>query len=169
MTLQAHVCALLISGVVGISGAAEIPGLGAEAPFSGRSANNAGGGGWLPGLAPSVFGAGNWLDASRLTTSSSYSMSMQSGGGHLTSAGLFTHNLEYQLSTPWTVRLGLGVLHDPLALVGGSSGGAVLPDVQLLYRPSPNLTVSFRYQRGWSNGGTPMGLWSSGFGGFEGP
>jgi hypothetical protein len=115
-------------------------------------------------LTKAVSGLGfGLLDPSRLQMRQSYSLSYYSGSGYSGSIGLYMNTIEYQLSRPLTVRVGLAYMHHPLG-VSGSSGGSVLGNGQLLpsvgieYRPSDNFFFSIDYRTvpllGWPYAGT---------------
>jgi hypothetical protein len=89
-----------------------------------------------PGLSMSL------LDPSRLKMSHTYSLSFMTGGGRSQTIGLYMNSIEYQVSSPLTLRLHLGYLHQPTALFGGvrdsGFGGTFLPGFELDYHPSEN-------------------------------
>jgi hypothetical protein len=106
------------------------------------------------------------LDPSRFHIHNSYSMSFFSGSGQSGSVGLFMSTIEYQLSQPLSLRVGLGYLHQPLGFLknnSGPTGGRFLPNATLEYRPSNkfDFIVDFRtipmsydgmgYGRGWNS------------------
>lgn len=104
------------------------------------------------------------LDPSRFHMRNSYTMSYFSSGGRQGSVGLYMSTLEYQLSRPLTVRIGLGYLHQPLGFVknmGGPGEGRILPNVSLDFRPSDkfHFILDFRtiptgeYRTGFGQGG----------------
>jgi hypothetical protein len=92
------------------------------------------------------------LDPSRFKMSQSYMMSYFSGSGYSRSVGLYMNTIEYRVSEPLTVRVGLGYLHQPLGFLSNSGAqselgeGRFLPNVGLEYRPSNRfqLLIDFR-------------------------
>jgi hypothetical protein len=91
------------------------------------------------------------FDPSRLTTSRSYSFGISSGGGTTTSAGLLVQHIQYQISTPLTLRMDVGLLHNPLGLAGFRNGpqqaSLVIPAIDLIYRPRDNMVLSVHYSQ----------------------
>jgi hypothetical protein len=89
-------------------------------------------------------------------------MSFFSGSGQSGSVGLFMSTIEYQLSRPLSLRVGLGYLHQPLGFLknsSGTDGGRILPNVTLEYRPSDKFgfildyrTVPSSYRMGYGWG-----------------
>jgi hypothetical protein len=75
------------------------------------------------------------------------------------------NTIEYKISNPLTVRVGLGYLHQPLGFVQNTgarselSGGKFLPNFSLEYRPSNRfqLLVDFRTISGYGDYGTRRG------------
>jgi hypothetical protein len=127
-------------------------------------------------IAPVQSGGFSLLDPSRFHLSHSYSISYFSGSGYSGSVGLYMGTLEYQLSRPLTLRVGLGYLHQPLGFSSSSQvlgGDQVLPSFRLDFRPSDafHFMVDYRtipstlynYRSGWrrySPGSGPAGyLW----------
>lgn len=93
-------------------------------------------------LAPTKSSGFSLLDPSRLHISHSYSLSYYSGAGQSGSVGLYMSTLEYQLSRPLSLRVGLGYLHQPLGFLSSNAtpvGNEFLPNVRLDFRPSDNL------------------------------
>ncbi|HUU44331.1 MAG TPA: hypothetical protein VM118_01250 [Acidobacteriota bacterium] len=92
------------------------------------------------------------LDPSRFKMSQSYTMSYFSGSGYSGSTGLYMNTIEYRLSEPLTVRVGLGYLHQPLGFLSNSgassklSEGRLLPSFSLLYRPSNKFQLLIDYR-----------------------
>jgi hypothetical protein len=92
------------------------------------------------------------LDPEKFRMSHSYSMMYFSGSGQSGSVGLYTNTIEYRLSDPLTVRVGLSYLHQPLGFLSNSGArselgqGRLLPSFSLDYRPSDRfqLLVDFR-------------------------
>jgi hypothetical protein len=95
------------------------------------------------------------LDPSRFNMYQSYSFSYFSSGRTSGTFGLYTNTLEYKISEPLLVRIGLGYLHQPLSVFGdrGSQDlkGVILPNFQLLYHPSENFFLKIDYSSipGW--------------------
>lgn len=115
------------------------------------------------------------LDPARFKIHNSYSLSFLSGSGRSASVGMFMSTIEYQLSRPLSLRVGVGYLHQPLGFLKNTTGpsqGRLLPNATLDYRPSEkfHFILDFRtipasyggvgYGRGW---GSPYpgssGLW----------
>ncbi len=89
------------------------------------------------------------LDPSRLSISNSYSFSYFSGNGQSGSVGMLMNSIEYQISNPLKVTLNLGVMHNPSAFIGQSSGGLspiFLPGVKIQYRPNDNFLFQMNFQ-----------------------
>jgi hypothetical protein len=82
------------------------------------------------------------FDPSKLKMSQSYSFGYYSGRGGSGSVGYYLNSLEYTFSSPLKVRVDLGFLHNPSALVSRNSSisksGAFIPGVSVDWRPSPN-------------------------------
>ncbi|MBI5867904.1 MAG: hypothetical protein HZB43_06385 [candidate division Zixibacteria bacterium] len=106
------------------------------------------------------------LDPARFKIRNSYSLSFLSGSGQSASVGMFMSTIEYQLSQPLSLRVGLGYLHQPLGFLKNTTGpgqGRFLPSATLDYRPSDkfHFIVDFRtlpasyggvgYGRGWGS------------------
>jgi hypothetical protein len=98
----------------------------------------------------STISKNSWslLDPSRFKMHQSYSFGFYSGGGHSTSIGYYLNSIEYTFSNPLTVRLDLGFVHNPGAMLGSSSSkaGAFVPGFSLNWRPSAsfNFRLDFR-------------------------
>jgi hypothetical protein len=77
-------------------------------------------------------------------------MTYFSGSGYSGSVGLYMSTLDYQLSRPLSLRIGLGYLHQPLGFLNSSAvgpeGGQILPNVRLDFRPSDALHFRFDYR-----------------------
>jgi len=101
-------------------------------------------------LTGSIAGAGfSLLDPSRFRIHNSYSLSFLSGSGRSASVGMFMSTIEYQLSRPLSLRVGLGYLHQPLGFlknVNGPDQGRILPNVSLDYRPSDKFRFSVDFR-----------------------
>jgi len=74
--------------------------------------------------------------------------SMSGGGGSLTQS-MVQNRIDYRLSDPLTLQLGLGIL-TPLQATGVAAqglqrGAYLIPDVGLEYRPSESLLFALRY------------------------
>ncbi|MCJ7496623.1 MAG: hypothetical protein MUO78_00620 [candidate division Zixibacteria bacterium] len=94
------------------------------------------------------------LDPSRLKMYQSYSFSYFSSGKQGGTFGLYTNTLEYKISEPLLVRVGLGCLHQPLSMFNRGSQdlkGVILPNFQLFYQPSKNFSLRINYSSmpGW--------------------
>lgn len=92
------------------------------------------------------------LDPSRFKMSQSYSLSYFSGSGYSGSLGFYSNTIEYRLSNPLTVRVGIGYLHQPLGsnsdsgARAGLDNGRLLPSFSLLYRPSNRFQLLIDYR-----------------------
>ena len=94
------------------------------------------------------------LDPSRLKMSQSYTFSYFSAGKQSGTFGLYTNTLEYRISQPLLVRVGLAYLHQPLSVFNRGSqslNGVLLPNFQLFYQPSKNfqLRIDVSSMPGW--------------------
>jgi len=94
------------------------------------------------------------LDPSRLKMYQSYTFSYFSNSKQSGSFGLYTNTLEYRVSEPLLVRIGLGYLHQPLSVFRRGSQdlkGVILPNFQLFYQPNENffLKIDFSSMPGW--------------------
>lgn len=94
------------------------------------------------------------LDPSRLKMSQSYTFSFFSSGKQSGTFGLYTNTLEYRISQPLLVRVGLAYLHQPLSVFNRGSqslNGALLPNFQLFYQPSKSfqLRIDVSSMPGW--------------------
>ena len=82
------------------------------------------------------------FDPSKLKMSQSYSFGYYSGQGGSGSIGYYLNSLEYRISNPLKVRVDLGFLHNPGAMLSRNSSisksGAFIPGVSVDWRPSPN-------------------------------
>ena len=92
------------------------------------------------------------LNPAKLRTWRSYSFGIATDGRRTTSVGLLLQHLEYQISTPLTLYMEVGLLHNPLGMAGVSRFGPqqaqlVIPALDLIYRPQENLTVSFHFSQ----------------------
>ncbi|HNZ39644.1 MAG TPA: hypothetical protein PK251_00570 [Candidatus Latescibacteria bacterium] len=95
------------------------------------------------------------FDSSKLTTWRSYSFGIASSGGTTTSAGLLLQHIQYQIATPLTLRMDVGLLHNPLGVAGFRNGpqqaSIVIPALDLVYRPTENMVLSVHYSQMPSN------------------
>ena len=94
------------------------------------------------------------LDPSRLKMSQSYTFSFFSSGKQSRTFGLYTNTLEYRISQPLLVRVGLAYLHQPLSVFNRGSqslNGVLLPNFQLFYQPSKSfqLRIDVSSMPGW--------------------
>ena len=95
------------------------------------------------------------LDPSRFNMYQSYSFSYFSSNNRSGTFGLYTNTLEYKISEPLLVRIGLSYLHQPLSIFENRGGqdlkGIILPNFQLLYQPNENFFLRVDYSRmpGW--------------------
>ena len=90
------------------------------------------------------------LDPSKLHISHSYSMSMLSMGGQSATQGLYLNTLTYEFSAPLTVSLQWGMAHQPFGNTPNApvlQNGPFLSGASLLYQPSKNTVLHFRFQR----------------------
>lgn len=93
------------------------------------------------------------LNPSRLKTWSSYSFGMSSGPGGMSSAGLFTEHIQYEIAKPLLLNMEVGLLHNPLGTIGVHSIGGpqqaslVIPSADLIYRPNKNMVISLHYSQ----------------------
>ncbi|HVP36548.1 MAG TPA: hypothetical protein VMT04_06080 [Terriglobales bacterium] len=94
------------------------------------------------------------LDPSRLKMNQSYTFSFFSSGKQSGTFGLYTNTLEYRISQPLLVRVGLAYLHQPLSMFNRGSqslNGVFLPNFQLFYQPSKSfqLRIDVSSMPGW--------------------
>jgi len=93
----------------------------------------------------------------------SVTFAAMSGGGGSLAQSMIENRIDYRLSDPWMLRLGLGIL-TPLQATGVAAqgfqrGAYLIPDVGLEYRPSESLVFAVRYVGIPSSPlGTPGGL-----------
>ena len=138
-------CALIVA--VGMASAQTGPAAGTTSPASFSGAPRAG-----DLIETPRAGGFSLLDPSRFKMSQSYTMSYFSGSGSSGSVGLYMNTIEYRLSDPLTVRVGLAYLHQPLGFLsnsGARSGldeGRLLPNFSLLYRPSNRFQLLIDYR-----------------------
>jgi len=98
---------------------------------------------------------GGLLDPSRFNMNQSYTFSYFSIGKKSGTLGLYTNTLEYKVSEPLLVRIGLSYLHQPLSIFRerGSQDlkGVILPNFQLFYQPNENFFLRIDYSSipGW--------------------
>jgi len=81
------------------------------------------------------------FDPSRLKMTQSYTISYFSSKSDRGSLGLYTNTIQYQLSKPLTVWVGLSYLHQPLNWLKSqniSTQGRILPNFMLEYKPNSN-------------------------------
>jgi len=139
--LSVIILAVSLCGVFSSAQSQEKPGNTSASSFSG--APRAG-----DLLAPATKAGFSLLDPSRFHISHSYSMSYYSGGGQSGSVGLYMSTLEYQLSRPLSLRVGLGYLHQPLGFLKSNTstaGNAFLPNFRLDFRPSESFHFMVDY------------------------
>ncbi|HXP90439.1 MAG TPA: hypothetical protein VN931_05880 [Fibrobacteria bacterium] len=79
----------------------------------------------------------------------SVTVSAMSGGGGSLTQSMVQNQIDYRLSDPLTLQLGLGIL-TPLQATGVAAqgfqrGAYLIPDVGLEYRPSESLLFALRY------------------------
>jgi len=91
------------------------------------------------------------LDPSRLKINHGYSFSYISAGGNSGSVGLYMSTIQYQISRPLTLRVGLQYVHSPLKMFGGDTGGFVTqglyPSFYLDWQPSSKFHLGIGYQK----------------------
>ena len=90
-----------------------------------------------------------FFDMSRFDLSHSYSIGYFPGGGFSGSQALYNGTIRYQLATPLTLTLNVGVLHHPGVLFGDKSFGdnsTILPSGWLDWRPSKNFRMSIGFE-----------------------
>lgn len=88
------------------------------------------------------------LDPSKLHVSQSYSLTYFSFGGQSFAQGLYLNTMDYQLSSPLSMRLQWGFAHAPLSNVGASSvlgSGPFVSQARLNYRPSDRLSIGIEF------------------------
>lgn len=97
----------------------------------------------------SLFQRQGLFDQSKITTWKTYSFGVTTGGGHTHSSGLLVQHLQYQISKPLTLHMSVGLEHNPLAMAGLNTGpqqaSIVIPSLDLIYRPTDNVFVTFHY------------------------
>ncbi len=94
------------------------------------------------------------LDPSRLKMNQSYTFSFFSTGKQSGTFGLYTNTLEYRISQPLLIKVGLAYLHQPLSIFNRGSqslNGVLLPNFQLFYQPSKSfqLRIDVSSMPGW--------------------
>jgi len=95
------------------------------------------------------------LNPSRFNMYQSYTFSYFSAGKQSGTFGLYTNTIEYKISEPLLVRIGLSYLHQPLSIFRdrGSQDlkGVILPNFQLFYQPNKNflLRIDYSSMPGW--------------------
>ncbi len=114
-----------------------------ERPESGNSGNAIG--------ASRIDSKFSLFDPSRFSMQQSYSLSYVSSGGHGETIGLYLNSMKYELSSSLRLNVALGWLHHPSTLFGQDdrgidSRGTVLPNVELLYRPSEKFLFQISYE-----------------------
>ena len=91
------------------------------------------------------------LDPSRLKISQSYSLGYYSGRGGSASVGYYLNSLEYTFSNPLKVRVDLGFVHNPSAIISGrssiSKAGSIVPGVSIDWRPSSAFHFRLDYRQ----------------------
>jgi hypothetical protein len=91
------------------------------------------------------------FDPSRLKMSQSYTFGYYSGGGRSGSLGYYLNSIEYRISDPLKVRVDLGFLHNPSALVSRNSSvsnsGAFVPGFSLDWMPASNFHFRLDYRQ----------------------
>ncbi len=88
------------------------------------------------------------LDPSKFQMHQSYTLSFASVGGHTFSQGLYLNTMTYRFSPKLVAQLQLGMLHQPLGGVLGSStlgNRFFVSGAQVIFRPSKNVQLHFQY------------------------
>jgi hypothetical protein len=101
---------------------------------------------------PSVAkSASSLFDPSKLRIHQSYYFGYYSGSAGNGSIGYYLNSIEYQVSSPLRIRVDLGFLHNPSAMLSGrasSRNSAVfLPGFSLDWRPSQYFTFRLDYRQ----------------------
>ncbi|HDH58279.1 MAG TPA: hypothetical protein ENF16_06685 [Bacteroidetes bacterium] len=105
------------------------------------------------GLGIQSFGL---LDPSRMTFSTSYSMSYFSSGGEGVMRNLFMETIGYRLSDPVSLTFNLGYLHQPYSSYGPDGvfqEGSFVGGAALTWRPAKNMFLRLEV----ANYGAPYG------------
>jgi len=89
------------------------------------------------------------IDLSRVKWSQSYSVSFFSGGGTSGQIGLYTGSLFYEFTPSLSIDVGIGIAHNPGALVNSSTSNDAqfYPSFNLDYHPSENFRLSVGFAR----------------------
>jgi len=91
------------------------------------------------------------FDPSRLKMQQSYTFGYYSGRGGSGSIGYYLNSLEYTFSNPLKVRIDLGFLHNPSAILSGrssvSNSGAFVPGFSIDWRPSSYFQFRLDYHQ----------------------
>jgi hypothetical protein len=88
------------------------------------------------------------LDPSRLKMTQSYTISYFSSKSSQGSLGLYANTIQYQLSKPLTVWIGLSYLHQPFSWLKSqniSTKGRILPNFMLEYKPNSNFYFLIKF------------------------
>ena len=90
------------------------------------------------------------LDPNRFNMTQSYSFMYSSSKYGSQSLGLYLNSIEYQVSDPLQIRLDIGYMHNPGALVGNDNGylgdGKILPGISITWKPSEKFFLQFNYR-----------------------
>jgi hypothetical protein len=90
------------------------------------------------------------LDPNRFNMTQSYSFMYSSSRYGSQSLGLYLNSIEYQVSDPLHIRLDIGYMHNPGALVGNDSGylgdGKILPGISITWKPADKFFLQFNYR-----------------------
>jgi hypothetical protein len=88
----------------------------------------------------SKFHSYSLLDPSKMDLHHSYSFSYFSNSKGGFGLGIYTAVLDYRISSPLSLRLGLSYLHQPLGLLGNKTNlnikQSILPSFELKYQPN---------------------------------
>jgi hypothetical protein len=91
------------------------------------------------------------FDPSKLRMRQSYTFGYYSGGGSSGTIGYYLNSIEYAISNPLRVRVDLGFLHNPAALVSKNSSlsnsGTFVPGFSLDWRPVSSFHLRLDYRQ----------------------
>lgn len=90
------------------------------------------------------------LNPNKFSMSHSYTLSFSTIGGESISQGLYLNTMQYQLSSPLTMYLQLGFLHQPFGDFGQqdlSHNQFFLSGAGVEYKPSKHLSLQFEFSQ----------------------
>jgi len=91
------------------------------------------------------------LDPSRLHMTQSYSMWFSSSRAGSSNLAMYLNSIEYQISDPLKIRVDVGYLHRPGAILkNGTNGleeGKIMPGLSISWRPSNSFMMRFDYRQ----------------------